>query len=620
MASWHRKIPFQVDIAGVIDIMGGSLYSRPDTPIRELLQNAHDAIMRRRRKDLDFRGRIDVRQDPAQGTISFSDDGIGLTPEDAEKYLGTVGSGLTGMIKRSQPVPDSAGGSGDRGDLIGQFGVGLFSAFMLADRMIVESRHDDADSGILWEAGAGTEIALSPSDRSTPGTTVTLILKPEFRFLSQQTETVAKAIREYADFLPIPIYLNDSSKRVNVIHAAWFEPSQDRESTELALQAYFDEAPLDVIPIRIERPVSIAGALYVTPQRVPGFSNRATVMVTVRRMVISRAIQNLIPQWATFLRGCLELHDCLPTTSREDLVRDDHFERVKVTLEELIFEHFETLCEQDPARMEAVVNWHRYTFAGAALENPRLRSLLRKCYRLPTSQGSLTLDEILSKSVADPLHEDDAEQVVWYNTDRRQERWVNTLFADHEVPCVHTFRSFEESLLAQCAADDSASGTLTDLRIATPSAPGFASTILGVSDLEELDPQWKEFFSEVHANVLVGTFRRDQPVMAFLNERYELVRSFDEMKQRGDIPRGFQRLIDSHFKSDAPAENEVILNRSHPMIARALSQKPGMPLSSVMRLIVINALNSAGAATPEGARKQQQSDLDWIAECLWGRD
>jgi Molecular chaperone, HSP90 family len=620
MASWHRKIPFQVDIAGVIDIMGGSLYSRPDTPIRELLQNAHDAIMRRRRKDLDFRGRIDVRQDPAQGTISFSDDGIGLTPEDAEKYLGTVGSGLTGMIKRSQPVPDSAGGSGDRGDLIGQFGVGLFSAFMLADRMIVESRHDDADSGILWEAGAGTEIDLSPSDRSTPGTTVTLILKPEFRFLSQQTETVAKAIREYADFLPIPIYLNDSSQRVNVIHAAWFEPSQDRESTELALQAYFDEAPLDVIPIRIERPVSIAGALYVTPQRVPGFSNRATVMVTVRRMVISRAIQNLIPQWATFLRGCLELHDCLPTTSREDLVRDDHFERVKVTLEELIFEHFETLCEQDPARMEAVVNWHRYTFAGAALENPRLRSLLRKCYRLPTSQGSLTLDEILSKSVADPLHEDDAEQVVWYNTDRRQERWVNTLFADHEVPCVHTFRSFEESLLAQCAADDSASGTLTDLRIATPSAPGFASTILGVSDLEELDPQWKEFFSEVHANVLVGTFRRDQPVMAFLNERYELVRSFDEMKQRGDIPRGFQRLIDSHFKSDAPAENEVILNRSHPMIARALSQKPGMPLSSVMRLIVINALNSAGAATPEGARKQQQSDLDWIAECLWGRD
>ncbi|WP_437226893.1 ATP-binding protein [Planctomicrobium sp. SH661] len=620
MTAWQRKISFQVDIAGVIDIMGSSLYSRPDTPIRELIQNAHDALMRRRRTNLEFRGRIDVRQNPEQGTISFSDDGIGLTPEDAELYLGTVGSGITGMIKRSDPVPDSAGAMGDRGDLIGQFGVGLLSAFMLADKLIVESRHENARTGVRWEAGAGTEIELSETDRIIPGTTVTLILKPEFLFLAKQPDPVEKAIREYADFLPVPIYLNDNPKRVNVIHAAWFEPSPDREATELELQSYFDEAPLDVIPVRIEKPVSIAGALYVTPQRVPGFSNRSTVMVTVRRMVISRTIQNLIPPWATFLRGCLELHDCSPTTSREDLVRDEHFEHVKSALEELIFEHFEKLARQDPARMEAVVNWHRYTFAGAALENGRLRNLLRHCYRLPTSHGSMTLNEVLERSVADPLYEEEAERVVWYNTDRRQERWVNSLFAEHEIPCVHTFRSFEESLLAQCAGDDNAKGTNTDLRIATPSAPAFASSILGVSDLEDLDPQWTEFFSQVNAKVLLGSFRRDQPVMAFLNERYELVRSFDEMKQRGEIPRGFQRLIDAHFKSDAPAENEVILNRTHPMIARALSQKPGMPLSSVMRLIVINALNSAGAATPEPARKQQQTDLDWIAECLWGRD
>lgn len=619
MTNWPRKIPFQVDIAGVIDIMGASLYSRPDTPIRELIQNAHDAIMRRRRTDLEYRGRIDIRQHAAEGTISFSDDGIGLTPEDAELYLGTVGAGLTGMIKNSELLPESAGAQGDRGDLIGQFGVGLFSAFMLADRLVVESCHAQGETGIRWEAGAGTEIDLSSVDRSIPGTTVTLILKPDFQFLARQPDTIEKAIREYADFLPIPIYLNDNPKRVNVIHAAWFEPSQDREATELELQSYFDEAPLDVIPIRIEKPASIAGALYVTPQRVPGFSSRSTVMVTVRRMVISRTIQNLIPQWATFLRGCLELHDCAPTTSREDLVRDGRFERVKAVLEELIFEHFETLVKTDPARLEVVVNWHRYSFAGAALENARLRKLLRKCYRIPTSHGSLTLDEILSRSTADPLYEEEAERVVWYNTDRRQERWVNNLFAEHDVPCVQTFRSFEESLLAQCAADDNAAGISTDLRIATPSAAGFASAILGVKDLEELEPQWKEFFSQVNAKVLTGSFRRDQPAMAFLNERYELIRSFDEMKQRGEIPRGFQRLIDSHFKSDAPAENEVILNRNHPMIARALSQKPGLPLSSVMRLIVFNALNSAGAATAESARQQQQTDLDWIAECLWGR-
>ncbi|WP_437192088.1 ATP-binding protein [Planctomicrobium sp. SH527] len=620
MTQWQRQIPFKVDIAGVIDIMGASLYSRPDTPIREMLQNGHDAIMRRRRQDLDFRGRIDVEQDAERHTITFHDDGIGLTPEDAEDYLGTVGSGITGLIKRSGDVPETSGGIGDRGDLIGQFGVGLFSAFMLADRLTVSSRHSSAESGVLWEAGAGTEISIAYIDRGMPGTSVTLHLKPEYYVLAEKPEAMEKAIREYADFLPIPIYLNGKSKRVNVIHAAWFEPSQDYEATELALQEYFDEAPIDVIPIRVEKPASIAGALYVTPQRVPGFTDKSTVMVTVRRMVISRKIQGLIPSWATFLRGCLELHDSSPTTSREDLVRDEHFLRIRSTLEDRIFQHFSELQETDPARLEAVVNWHRYTFAGAALENSRLRTLLRTCYRLPTSHGPLTIDQILDRSPADPLYEEEADRVVWYNTDRRQERWVNSLFSEHDVPCVHTFRSFEESLLAQCAHDDHALGLVSDLRVATPSAPGFASTILGVSDLEDADPQWREFLGSIQAKVMVGSFRSDQPVMAFLNERYELARSFDEMKQRGEIPKGFQRLIETHFKSEGPQENEVILNRNHALIRRALSQKPGTPLSSVMRLIVINALNSAGAATPDVARKQQTDDLDWIAECLWGKD
>lgn len=619
MAPWQRKIPFQVDIAGIIDIMGASLYSRHDTPIRELLQNSHDAIMRRRRSDLSFQGRIDVRQDDTAGTLSFHDDGVGLTPDEAENYLGTLGLGITGLIKRGEAMPHLSQG-GDQGDLIGQFGVGLFSAFMLADRLIVESKNEQSAEAIRWEAGPGTDIELSSSQRSTPGTTVTLQLKPEYRFLAENSEAVEQAIKEHADFLPIPIYLNDATSRVNVIHAAWFDASQDRDSTELALQAYFDETPLDVIPLRIEEPVSIAGALYVSPQRIPGFSDIATVMVTVRRMVISRQIQGLLPPWATFLRGCLELHDCSPTASREDLVRNRKFEVVTELLEAMLFRHFEELVANDPQRIESIVNWHRYSLAGAALESRRLRDILRASYRLPTSHGLLTFDEILQLSSADPLFEEEADRVVWYNTDRRQEQWVNSLFSNHAAPCVHTFRSFEESLLAYILSDDFEQGTVSDLRIASPSAPNFASAILGVRDLEEAPAEWAEFLSSVDAKVLIGSFREDQPVMAFLNERYELAKSFDELKQRGEIPSGFQRLIDSHFEDAPSGENEVILNRNHPMISRTLSRNPGTPLASVMRLIVVNALNSAGAATPKSARQQQEDDLEWIAECLWGKD
>src|SRR5262249_43362706 len=176
MIPWHRRIPFQVNIAGIIEIMGTALYSRPDTPIRELIQNAHDAIQRRRRRDLSYKGRIHIVQDAARRTLTFHDDGIGLTAEEAEKYLGTLGIGITGLIKKGVSLPEGPT-VGDDADLIGQFGIGLFSSFMLADRLIVESRHMEETEGVRWEAGAGTDIELSSCERSDPGTTVTVHLK-----------------------------------------------------------------------------------------------------------------------------------------------------------------------------------------------------------------------------------------------------------------------------------------------------------------------------------------------------------------------------------------------------------------------------------------------------------
>ena len=100
MPDWSKRIPFKVDIAGIIDIMGASLYSRADTPVRELIQNSHDGIMRRRQQDLAFTGQIKIDQNADANTVSFTDDGIGLSAEEAETYLGTLGTGITGMIKK----------------------------------------------------------------------------------------------------------------------------------------------------------------------------------------------------------------------------------------------------------------------------------------------------------------------------------------------------------------------------------------------------------------------------------------------------------------------------------------------------------------------------------------
>lgn len=613
---WSREIPFRVDIAGIIEIMGTSLYSRMDTPIRELIQNAHDAVIRRRHCDLGFQGRIDIRQDAEQGILTISDDGIGLSPEEAERYLGTLGSGITGLLKGNAAADSESPLSGDSADLIGQFGIGLFSAFLLADFLRVESRREDAAEGVCWEAGPGTEICLSASDRETPGTTITLHLKPRFRVYSQSVDLLEQVIREYADFLTIPIYVNDAAARTNVINVAWFEATPDPEEIELALAGYFEESPLEVIPVRMETPLSIAGALYVSPERTPGFSEEATVAVTVRRMVISRRITDLLPAWGTFFRGVLELTDGTPTASREDLVRDERFEMLRQTLEEYLFRHLELLAEMQPSRLEAIVSWHRYHFAAAAQHEERLRYLLRRVYRFQTTQGPLLISEILERSEADPLVESDADFVVWYHADRRQERCLDELFAGIAIPCVHACRSFEEALLASMLADEDSDEI--ELRPATPSSPNFAASVLGMSTPENPGDEWNVFFRECNAQIQVAAIDSGLPVLAFLNDRYELFRTLDELRREGDIPAGFQRLIDSHFRSLPTGKNEVVLNSSHRVVQRALQQGPRSPLASVLRVLVMHALHAAGAARSQQASAVQAEDLDWIADALWG--
>jgi hypothetical protein len=609
---WTRTIPFKVDIAGIIEIMGKSLYSRATTPVRELIQNGHDAILRRRQEDLSYKGRIDIAQDAPTLTLRFADDGIGLNESEAEHYLGTLGIGITGLLKRSS---GNARGT-DAGSLIGQFGIGLFSAFMLADQVMVETKKADGSPAVRWEAGAGTEITLSSCERDSPGTTVTLRLKQQFGHLATDAKLVEDAIKEYADFLPIPIHLNSGPTRVNLISAAWFDPSPDPETLSMELESFFHDAPLDVIPIRAVDSGGVHGALYVTPQRTPGFSGEALVTVTVRRMVISRSIRGLLPSWASFLRGVLELNNCSTTASREDLVRDEDFDRAKATLEAALFSHFERLAQTDAARISSVATWHRYTFAGASVENQRLRALMRKVYPFTTSRENLTFEQIIAASTADPLFEPEADHVVWFNPERRQERYLDGLFAAHHAPCVHTSRSFEQSLLSAMIGDLGRSGKNVELRAASPGSPQFGRSVLGISDIEEAPENWQKFLVDGTAKVFLATFDRSQPAMAFINERRELLKTFDELKKSGTVPSGFQRLIDKHFDEDRPGVNEVLINRSHPLVSRAMAQKTSHPLASVLRLLVFNALSAAGATPQQAGRDHVSQDLEWIADAL----
>ncbi len=612
-----KRIPFKVDIAGVIEIMGTSLYSHPNTPVRELLQNAHDAIMRRRARDLSYHGRIDVLQDAVARTLTFIDDGIGLSTNEAEDYLGTLGIGITGLIKKGATDAfdiSMHSNKRDGSNLIGQFGIGLFSAFMLADKIVVESLRFEGEEAVRWEAGAGTDIELSTSDRTEVGTSVTLYLKPNYAVFADDAELLESGVKQYADFLPIPIHLNHASARSNLIQASWLESTPDSDAVEEQIASYFGETPLDVILIAVEAPVAIKGALYVSPQRTPGFADDATIAVSVRRMVISRHIRELVPIWAPFLRGVLELPNCSPTSNREDLVRDAIFDSVCDTISDEIYVHFDELTRNQPHRWQSILHWHRYTFAGMAIHDEKLRVLLQSTYKFITSHGELTVEQILSRSRADAIGEDEADFVVWYNADRRQEAWLNEFFANGSTPCIHTLRSFEETLLAAMLGEITLEQV--DLRAASPSSEKFCESILGMDERVDASEEWQSFFESLDSNIFLASTSYNQPVMAFVNERYELSRTFDELRENGELPRGFQRLIDQHFQRSPAGKNEIVLNIQHRLVRHALEQGTTSLLANVLRILVIAALSKAGARIQRAAQDMQAEDLESIADAL----
>lgn len=612
-----KTFPFTVDLPGLIDLMGTALYSRPSAAVRELIQNAHDGIVRRRLVDLSFQGAIRFRQDSAAGTLQIEDDGIGLNAEEAEKYLGTLGIGITGLMRRGARTEKS---TRDSLGLIGQFGIGLLSAFLIADKITVESfRVEENAIPIRWEADNSTIIRLSPGEKTTPGTLITLTLREESRYYAESEEAIEEAVHAYADFLNVPIFLNEREQRLNLVQPIWFDPAAEEDALMLALESRFHETPLCVIPIHREKPITIQGALYVSPQRLPGFTDEALVATTIHRMIISQRVQGLMPPWAPFIRGVLELPDCRPTASREELVRDEQFEKVKTLIEEILFDYFENIATESPHIWEALMHWHRYTLAGSALENDRLRELLRKTYRFSTQRGQLTFEEILEKSPADPLFEESSDYVIWYHGDRRQEAAIDSIFAEVNSPCVHATLMFEESLLCAMAEDVSLQrGEMIDCRVAVPGTKGFSSSILGAKDTQPLSDEWEFFFDAVDVKIYSAECETNQPVFAFLNERYDLIKTLETLKKGGSIPSSFQRMIDKHLEEEELPRNEILLNRRHPLVERALEKATNLPLASVLRVLVFQAVQAAGAQLPREAHEQIDADLQWVAEALYG--
>jgi molecular chaperone HtpG len=374
---------FQVDLRGLVDLLSHHLYSSPKVYLRELLQNAVDAITARRGDDPDAPARVRLYADG--GALRVEDSGVGLTESDVHSLLATIGR----SSKRADGLQEA------RSDFLGQFGIGLLACFVVAERIRVVSRSARTPDAppVEWTArddGSYTVRTLPDEARPEPGTTVHLVARAgAAEWLSP--ERVRTLARDFGSLLPYDVQVGDEA--VTDLPAPWdraYPSPAGRHCHEL-----FGFTPLDSIELNVPL-AGIRGVAYVLPSAVSP-AQRATHRVHLKGMLLTERAEQLLPDWAFFVRCVLDTDSLRPTASRESLYEDETLAAVREALGERIRSWLTGLAAGDPERLSAFLSVHHLGVKSLARHDSEMLRTMLPWLPFETTDGRLSLEEFAQR-------------------------------------------------------------------------------------------------------------------------------------------------------------------------------------------------------------------------------
>ncbi|MFG3287105.1 HSP90 family protein [Streptomyces sp. NPDC048111] len=386
---------FQVDLRGLVDLLSHHLYSSPRVYLRELLQNAVDAITARQVLDPGAAGAITVR---TGDTLTVTDTGIGLTEADVHRFLATIG-------RSSKRTPDGsldgAGLDSARGEFIGQFGIGLLACFVVADEITVVSRTaaDPSAPAVEWRGhsdGRYTIRTLPASAVPEPGTTVTLVPRADAAEWTTPARVVSLA-RHYGGLLRHEVTVvgpHGESDKVNETppwDQAHRSPLARREAMAAYCRTLFDFTPLDVIELDLPA-AGLRGVAYVLPTAMSP-AQRAGHRVHLKGMLLTDQAPELLPDWAFFVRCVVDTTSLRPTASREALYEDGTLSAVRDALGERIRDWLTGLAASDPSLLHRFIDTHHLAVKALARYDDELLHLVLPWLPFETTDGNVTLEE-----------------------------------------------------------------------------------------------------------------------------------------------------------------------------------------------------------------------------------
>lgn len=351
------KMPFQAEIKEILNLMVHSLYSQREIFLRELISNSSDALDKLRFETLshkewkvtDEERSIRLTPDKKARTLTIQDNGIGMTYDEVVRNIGTIAhSGTREFLKAKQEIKE-------RPELIGQFGVGFYSAFMVASKVTLHTQHASENEGVVWESSGDGEYTISRVPRpGGHGTTIILHLKEAetddtdaAQDFSDEWE-IRRIVKKYSDFIAYPIKLKitaenqedgDKEEVVNSQKALWLKiPSEvkEEEYKEFYRHVSHDWSdPFRTIHFKAEGTQEFAALMFV-PQDVPyDYDFRDTkhgLSLYIRRVFVMSQCEDLLPRYMRFMKGLVDSSDLPLNVSREILQKDTQVERIRKAL------------------------------------------------------------------------------------------------------------------------------------------------------------------------------------------------------------------------------------------------------------------------------------------------
>ncbi|HPF40662.1 MAG TPA: HSP90 family protein [Phycisphaerae bacterium] len=389
---------FKVDLRGIIDLAANHLYTSPDVFVREVIQNAVDALTARRRGEPDHRGFVRLEltngEDDQPGTLCVVDNGIGLTTPEVHEFLSSVG----GSSKRedAEAVAERFA-EDDEAGFLGRFGIGLLSCFMVADEIVVVTKSArDADAPpVEWRgrADGGYVVKELPDSPVRPGTSVYLTAKEDAEEYFER-ERLIELARQYAEMLPHEVVVAIGSDEISVNQKTQPWKLAGGEEDEILLadlcQNSLGFKPLDIFPIAAPAG-GVRGYGFIRADRTPRWGGENKLYA--HGMYVSDHVYHLVPNWATFV-GCILNADGLKlTASREGVHFDETLQATSEQIGAAIRERLANLLRRDRKRFELIMAVHDTEIRGLAVKDRDFFELIIDLLEFDTTLGPIRFGE-----------------------------------------------------------------------------------------------------------------------------------------------------------------------------------------------------------------------------------